>query len=330
MDNDEFVMNYIAKAKEVLDIEIAGIQKVRDSLGESFERAVEVLLERVRRGGKVVVSGVGKNQPIGRKIAATLTSTGCPAVFLHPAEAMHGDLGILQKSDVLLALSYSGETEELVQLVPLIKRAGIPIIALVGSDDTALARNSDITICVAVEREACPFNMAPTASTTATLAVGDALAMVLLEARGFRKEDFAKLHPGGTIGRTLLLRISDIMRKGDRLATVRSGATVKDAVLAMTSARAGSVAITDADGRLLGIFTDGDLRRHITDAEQILERKIDDVMTKNPISLRQDHLAFDAMAIFEERNIDDLIIVDDRNRVVGLVDIQDLPKFKIF
>ena len=329
MDNENSIMNYIAKAKEVLDIEIEGLRLVRDSLSESFSRAIEVLLDRLQRGGKVVVSGVGKNLPIGRKIAATLTSTGCPAVFLHPAEAMHGDLGILQKNDVLLALSYSGETEELVQLIPLIKRAGIPIIALVGSQETAIARDSDIVICVAVEREACPFNMAPTASTTATLAVGDALAMVLLEARGFRKEDFAKLHPGGTIGRTLLLRISDIMRKGDRLATVKSGATVKDAVLAMTSARAGSVAITNEEGRLLGIFTDGDLRRHITDTEQILDRKIDEVMTRNPVTLRQDHLAVDAVAIFEERNIDDLIIVDEKNSVVGLVDIQDLPKFKI-
>ncbi len=322
-------MNYLEKAKEVLDIEIAGLQRVRDSLDESFERAVGLLLERVRQGGKVVVSGVGKNQPIGRKIAATLTSTGCPAVFLHPAEAMHGDLGILQRHDTLLALSYSGETEELVQLLPLIKRSGIPIIALVGSKDAALARDSDVVIRVAVEREACPFNMAPTASTTATLAVGDAIAMALLEARGFRKEDFAKLHPGGSIGRTLLLRISDIMRKGDRLATVRSGSTVKDAVLAMTSARSGSVAVTDSSGRLLGIFTDGDLRRHITDADQILERRIDDVMTRHPITLRHDHLAVDAVAIFEERNIDDLIIVDEQNRAVGLVDIQDLPKFKI-
>jgi arabinose-5-phosphate isomerase len=323
------IMNYVDKAQEVMDIEIAGLQKVRDSLNDSFNRAIEVLLDRLRRGGKVVVSGIGKNLPIGRKIAATMTSTGCPAVFLHPAEAMHGDLGILQKNDVLLALSYSGETEELVQLLPLIKRAGVPIIALVGSEETALARDSDIVIRVAVEREACPFNMAPTASTTATLAVGDALAMVLLEARGFRKEDFAKLHPGGAIGRTLLLRISDIMRKGDRLATVRAGATVKDAVLAMTSARSGSVAITDEAGRLLGVFTDGDLRRHITDARQILDRPVDEVMTRNPVSLRYDHLAADAVAIFEERNIDDLIIVDEEHRVVGLVDIQDLPKFKI-
>lgn len=323
------VMNYVEKAKEVLDIEIAGLQKVRDSLGDAFNSAVVVLLEHVRSGGKIVVSGVGKNVPIGRKIAATLTSTGCPAVFLHPSEAMHGDLGILQRHDVLLALSYSGESEELLQLVPIVKRFGLPIVSIVGSADTALARHSDKVLLVAVEREACPFNMAPTASTTATLALGDAIAMVLLEARGFRKEDFAKLHPGGAIGRTLLLRVSDIMRTGERLAVVRRGATVKDAVLAMTSARAGSVAVTDEDNHLLGIFTDGDLRRHITDREQILDRPIEEVMTKSPITLNYRHLAADAVAVFEERNIDDLIIVDEQNRVVGLVDIQDLPKFKI-
>lgn len=322
-------MNYLQKAKEVLDIEIAGLQKVRDGLDESFNKAVSLLLDRIQRGGKVVVSGVGKNVPIGRKIAATLTSTGCPAVFLHPSEAMHGDLGILQKNDVVLALSYSGESEELIQLVPIVKRFGLPIISLVGSRDTALAAESTVVICVAVDREACPFNMAPTASTTATLAVGDALAMVLLEARGFRKEDFAKLHPGGAIGRTLLLRVSDIMRTGDRLATVRLGATVKDAVLAMTSARAGSVAVIDDAGVLQGIFTDGDLRRHITDEQQILERKIEEVMTRHPTTVRYDHLAVDVVAIFEEKNIDDLIVVDEQNRVVGLIDIQDLPKFKI-
>lgn len=322
-------MNYVEKAKEVLDIEIAGLQKVRDSLDETFNRAISVLFEHVRSGGKIVVSGVGKNVPIGRKIAATLTSTGCPAVFLHPSEGMHGDLGILQRHDVLLALSYSGESEELLQLVPIVKRFGLPIVSIVGSPDAALARDSDVVLLAAVDREACPFNMAPTASTTATLALGDAIAMVLLEARGFRKEDFAKLHPGGAIGRTLLLRVSDIMRTGERLAIVRRGATVKDAVLAMTSARAGSVAVTDEDNHLLGIFTDGDLRRHITDREQILDRKIEEVMTNNPITLNDRHLAVDAVAVFEERNIDDLIIVDEQNRVVGLVDIQDLPKFKI-
>jgi len=323
-------MNYIQKAREVLDIEIAGLVRVKESLSTDFERAVESILERLRAGGKIVITGVGKNLPIGRKIAATLTSTGCPAVFVHPSDAMHGDLGILQKADVLLTLSYSGESEELLALIPVVKRLGIIIISLSGSTDNALARNSDIAIPVSVEREACPFNLAPTASTTATLAVGDALAMVLLEARGFRKEDFAKLHPGGAIGRTLLLRVADIMRKGDRVACVKRGAKVKDAVIAMTGARAGSVAVTDDNGRLLGIFTDGDLRRHITDQQNLSEQAIEDVMTADPITLTENHLAVDVLTLFERHNIDDLIIVDDQRRVVGLVDIQDLPKFKIF
>lgn len=322
-------MNYTEKAKEVLDIEIAALAKVRDNLGAEFEQAIKEILQRVRAGGKIVVCGVGKNLPIGRKIAATLTSTGCPAVFLHPSDAMHGDLGILQKNDVLLTLSYSGESEELLTLVPVVRRLGIAIISLSGSADNGLARNSDVVVPVTVEREACPFNLAPTASTTATLAVGDALAMVLLEARGFQKEDFAKLHPGGAIGRTLLLRVADIMRTGDRLAMVKRGATVKDAVLAMTSARAGSVAVTERDGKLAGIFTDGDLRRHITDSQNLAARRIDEVMTPHPITLTENHLAVDVLALFEKHNIDDLIIVDAQNRVVGLVDIQDLPKFKI-
>ena len=323
-------MNYTEKAREVLDIEIAGLVRVKENLSTEFDRAVELVLERLRAGGKIVVTGVGKNLPIGRKIAATFTSTGCPAVFVHPSDAMHGDLGILQKADVLLTLSYSGESEELVALLPIVKRLGIVIVSISGSTDNAMARHSDVVIPVTVEREACPFNMAPTASTTATLAVGDALAMVLLEARGFRKEDFAKLHPGGAIGRTLLLRVADIMRTADRVAQVKRNAKVKDAVLAMTSARAGSVAVTEDDGRLIGIFTDGDLRRHITGSQNLAAQSILDVMTANPITLTENHLAVDVLAIFERHNIDDLIIVNDRHQVVGMVDIQDLPKFKIF
>jgi len=322
-------LKYVEKAKEILDIEIDELRKVRDSLGDAFEKAISAILERLNRGGKIAVTGMGKNLPIGKKIAATLTSTGCPAIFLHPSEAMHGDLGILQENDILIALSYSGESEELVNLIPIVKRSGLVIVTLSGVIDSALAKSSDIVIPVRVDREACPFNMAPTASTTATLAVGDALAMVLLDARGFKKEDYAKLHPGGAIGRTLLMRVSDIMRRGDRVATVASGSKVKEALLAMTSARAGSVAVTNDKGQLLGIFTDGDLRRHITSSQNIAEQVVDEVMTKNPITLTEDHLAVDVFALFEKHNIDDLIIVDTDNHVVGVVDIQDLPKFKI-
>jgi arabinose-5-phosphate isomerase len=323
------ILKYTKRAKEIIDIEIAGLKKVRDSINSEFGEAIRVILEKLELGGKIVVTGVGKNLPIGQKIASTLTSTGCPAVFLHPSDAMHGDLGILQKNDVLLALSYSGQSEELLNLIPLVRRIGIPVIALSGEMDSGLAKNSDLVIPVTVDREACPFNMAPTSSTTATLAVGDALAMVLLEARGFEKEDYAKLHPGGTIGRTLLLSVSDIMRTGDRVAKVTKDATVEDAVLAMTSARSGAVAVVDAKDKVLGIFTDGDLRRHITDSTRIGDRLIKDVMTANPITLTRKHLAIDVLTLFEKHNIDDLIIVDEKKHLVGMVDIQDLPKLKI-
>lgn len=322
-------MNMIERAREVVGIEIAGLQKVRDGIGPEFERAVRMMEERVRAGGKIVVTGLGKSFHIGQKIAATLTSTGAPAVVLHPAEAMHGDLGLLQPPDVVLALSYSGESEELLGLLSIIKRSGVAIIALTGEVGSSLARYSDVILSAAVDREACPFNMAPTASTTAALALGDALAMVLLEARGFQKEDYAKLHPGGAIGRTLLLRVGDFMRTGERLAQVCASASVKDAVLAMTSARAGAVAVVDEEARVCGIFTDGDLRRHLPATPGLLDLPVARVMTPRPISLSRDHLAVDVLAVFEAHNIDDLVIVDDAGRLVGMVDLQDLPKMKI-
>ena len=321
-------MKHAERAREIIDIEIAGLHKVRDGLGREFGRAVEKFLAALDHGHKIVVTGVGKNLPIGQKIAATLTSTGSPAVFLHASDAMHGELGILTEGDVLLALSYSGESEELLNLLPLVKRKGVHIVSITGSNDNSLARLSDEVIPVMVEREACPFNMAPTATTTVTLAVGDALAMVLLEARGFQKEDYAKLHPGGAIGRTLLYRVSDIMRKDGRIARVRKGAKVKEALLAMTEARAGSVAIVDGEGRLAGIFTDGDLRRHIT-TPNLTERAIDEVMTTKPLTLTGNQLAVDVLAFFEKHNVDDVAIVDESGKLVGMVDIQDLPKFKI-
>jgi arabinose-5-phosphate isomerase len=250
-------------------------------------------------------------------------------VVLHPAQAMHGDLGILVSGDVLLALSYSGTSEEILNLIPLVRRLGVAIVALTGATDSPLARNSDAVINVAVDREACPFNMAPTASTTATLAVGDALAMVLLEARGFGREDYAKLHPGGAIGRALLTRVADIMRTGDRVARTGLGATVKDAVVAMTQARSGSAAIVDAEGRLLGIFTDGDLRRAVSLSADVLSRPVAEFMTRSPLSVRPDELAVDVLHVFERHDIDDIPVLDDHNRVVGTVDIVDLPKMKI-
>ena len=321
--------DYTRRAKEVLSIEIAGLETVRGQLGQGFCEAVELLLDSLNHGGKVVLSGVGKSLHIGQKLAATFTSTGAPSVVLHPADAMHGDLGILNGHDVLVALSYSGESEELIRVVPIARRRGTKVVSITGVSGSSLARHSDAVILAAVDREACPFNMAPTASTTATLAVGDALAMVLLEARGFNQEDYAKLHPGGAIGRTLLLRVSDIMRTGDRLATIPPGATVGDAVVAMTGCRAGAVAVVDGQRTLLGIFTDGDLRRHLNDADHVNELSIENVMTRNPITLHEEDLAVDILRVFEEHNIDDLIVLDTDGKVVGQVDIQDLPKLKI-
>ncbi|MBI9019984.1 MAG: KpsF/GutQ family sugar-phosphate isomerase [Verrucomicrobia bacterium] len=322
-------MDFQKRAKEIIDVEIAGMEKVRDQINGHFSMAIDWILAAVQNGGKVVVTGVGKNFHIGQKMVATFNSTGTPAALLHPIEAMHGDFGLVGEKDVVLALSYSGGSDELIALLPALKRRGLKIIGMTGDESSPLGLQSDLILPITVDKEACPFGMAPTTSTTVTLALGDALAIVLLEARGFKKEDYAKLHPGGAIGRTLLLKVSDVMRTTARLAKVASGSKVKDAVMAMTGARAGCVAIVDADEKLLGIFTDGDLRRHLMDTPDITEVLIDSVMTANPITLTPDQLAVDILKIYEEKNIDDLVVVDDSGRVVGSVDIQDLPKLKI-
>jgi arabinose-5-phosphate isomerase len=322
-------VNYVKRAREVLDLEAKGIAKVRNRVGPEFSRAVEIILKGLRDGGKIVVTGIGKNLPIAEKLSATLASTGSTSVVLNPAQAMHGDLGILCPGDVLLALSYSGESDEILNLLPVVRRLGVKVIALTGASDTTLTKYSDASLSVAVDREACPFNMAPTASTTATLAMGDALAMVLLDARGFKREDYAKLHPGGAIGRALLLRVCDIMRTGKQVASVRKSAKARDAILAMTKARSGSAAIVDSANRLLGIFTDGDLRRHVALHRNLMSLPITQVMTASPITVRATDLAADVLRVFEEHNIDDLLVVDEHNRLVGAVDIQDLPKLKI-
>lgn len=322
-------MNYAKKAREVINLEIQGLEKVRDELDKSFNNAVELIINCLEKNGKIVVTGIGKSFHIAQKISATLASTGATSIVLNPAQAMHGDLGVLNKSDVLLVLSYSGESDELLAILPLVKRSGVKIISVTGNPESTLTKLSDEVIVAAIEREACPFNMAPTASTTAALAVGDALAMVLLEARGFKREDYAKLHPGGAIGRALLIHVSDIMRTGDRLAIVKKGAKVKDALVAMTQARAGSAGVVDEKNKVLGIFTDGDLRRHISKHADLLELAIENVMTPSPITVSADELAVDVLKIYEDHNIDDLLVVDNKGHIVGAVDIQDLPKLKI-
>ena len=322
-------MDYLKRAREVLDIEVAGIEKVKRDMGAGFIEAVDAILATVDNGGKVVVTGVGKNLHIGNKMVASFTSTGTPAVMMHPIEAMHGDFGILADRDIVLAMSYSGASDELIALLQPVKRKGVKIIAMTGEMDSPLAQHSDIIISVKVDQEACPFNMAPTTSTTATLAMGDALAMVLLKARGFEIEDYAKLHPGGAIGRTLLLRVSDVMRTGERCAQVAIGQPVREALIAMTGAKAGCVAVVEDDNTLVGIMTDGDLRRHLIETPNLVEQPIESIMTTGPITLSKDQLAIEILHIYEEHNIDDLIVVDEDGRVIGAVDIQDMPKLKI-
>ena len=322
-------MDYLKRAREVLDVEIAGLETLKAEMGEGFTRAVDAILDTVSKGGKVVVTGVGKNLHIGNKIAATLTSTGTPAVVMHPIEAMHGDFGILGDRDILLAMSYSGASDELIALLQPVKRKGVTIIAMTGEMDSPLAQHSDIIVSIRVDQEACPFNMAPTTSTTATLALGDALAMVLLQAHGFEIEDYAKLHPGGAIGRTLLLRVGDVMRTGERCAQVEVGKPVREALIAMTGAQSGCIAIVEDGDKLAGIVTDGDLRRHLIKTPNLVEQPIESIMTANPITLSKDQLALEILNIYEKHNIDDLIVVDKNNRVIGAVDIQDLPKLKI-
>lgn len=323
-------MDYLERAREVFDIEQDGLQKVKADLDGGFTEAIDAILETIKDGyGKVVIAGVGKNWHIGNKMAATFTSTGTPAVAMHPIEAMHGDFGILSERDIVLAMSYSGASDELIAVLQPVKRMGVKIIALTGEPDSPLGEYADILISVKVDKEACPFGMAPTTSTTATLALGDAMAMVLLDARGFKVEDYAQRHPGGAIGRTLLLRVEDVMRSAERNAIVPAGSLVKDALISMTGAKAGCVAVVNPDNTLAGIMTDGDLRRHLIETPNLVDQTVDEFMTKNPKTLKKDQLAIDILAIYEQFNIDDLIVVDDENRVIGAVDIQDMPKLKI-
>ncbi|MDP6525838.1 MAG: KpsF/GutQ family sugar-phosphate isomerase [Kiritimatiellia bacterium] len=322
-------MNYLNRAHEVLDIEIEGLQRVRQNLGDTFTRACDLILSSLDNRGKIVVTGIGKSLHIAEKLSATLASTGSTSVVLNPSQAMHGDFGILCENDVLIALSYSGESDELVALIPIVKRVPVSIVSITGCLDSTLAQHSDVVIPVTVDREACPFNMAPTSSTTVTLAVGDALAMVLLEARGFNKEDYAKLHPGGAIGRALLVRASDIMRTGDSLAQVHEDAVIQDALVAMTKARSGSTAVLDSEGQVVGIFTDGDLRRHISDEPHFLARPVREVMTHSPITVTANQLAVAVLQVYEDHRIDDVLVVDEAGRLAGAIDIQDLPRLKI-
>ena len=329
----------ILRAKEVFDIEIEGLRRVRDSLGESFTRTIALMQDALARGGKVVVSGVGKNLHVAEKMSAIFASTGVNSIVLNPVQAMHGDLGMTGSDDVLLALSFSGESEEVVRLIPAVRRHGLKVVAVVGNPESTLAKLADVVLEIPCGKEACPFGMAPTNSTTATMAMGDALAMVMIDVQSFDRERYALNHPAGAIGRALVLKVSDVMRTGDHFAKVAPETTVLDTLLAMTKAQGGSAVVVKPDGTLAGIFTDGDFRRRIaaaagepsSDGRTVfgLSTPVSAVMTANPLFIRDDAYAVDLLKVFERRRIDDLPVCDAAGRVLGVVDIQDLPKMKV-
>ena len=320
----------IVRAREVFDIEIEGLRRTRESLGESFTAAVRLMLDCVKADGIVVVTGVGKNLAIAEKMSAIFASTGTRSIVLNPVQAMHGDLGMVAPRDVLIALSFSGESDEILRLIPAIRRHGLKVIGMTGRPGSTLAGLSDIHLAIPCGKEACPFGMAPTNSTTATMAMGDALAMVMIDAMKFDISSYAMNHPAGAIGRALVLKVTDIMRTGERLARVAPEASVMDALMAMTKAKCGAAVVAAADGRLLGIFTDGDFRRHMSEGRaDVLEAPVGTVMTKGPMFVRDDVYASELLKVFEKRRIDDLPVCDAAGRVVGLVDIQDLPKMKV-
>jgi arabinose-5-phosphate isomerase len=322
-------MDYVEKARHVIALEIAEVQRLQARLDGSFARAIEILLACVEQRGKIVVCGVGKSGHIGEKIAATLTSTGSPAVVLNSLNALHGDLGVVADGDVVLALSYSGETDELVNILPALARFDVKIVSLTGNPRSFVAQNSHVHLDVSVEQEACPLKLAPTSSTTAMLILGDALAMVLLEARGFTKEDFARFHPGGRLGRTLLLKVHQIMRGEEQMALVNPETCVREVLQEMTSRRAGAAVAVDEQGRLSGIFTHGDFARHYATDPQLGGRAVADFLTRNPVTIGGDKLAAEVLQVLEKHRIDDLVVVDEQNRPIGVVDSQDLARSKL-
>ena len=360
--------SWLTRAREVFDVEIEGLKRTRDSLDDSFVAAIRLMLDCVAHDGLVVVTGVGKNLHVAEKMSAIFASTGTRSIVLNPVQAMHGDLGMVSSRDLLIALSFSGESEEVVRLIPAIRRHGLKVVSLTGHPDSTLAKLSDLHLTIPCGKEACPFGMAPTNSVTATLAMGDALAMVMIDAQKFSLADYAANHPAGAIGRALVLKVTDIMRTGDRLAKVAPMVTVMEAVMAMTKAQGGAAVVADAAGKLLGIFTDGDFRRVMSlggnnrmvgcsngrmeekgggnnrmvgcsndrmgavvdcPPSAVLSKPVSEVMTASPLFVKDDTYAAELLKIFERKRIDDLPVCDGAGRVVGMVDIQDLPKMKV-
>jgi arabinose-5-phosphate isomerase len=315
-----------ALARETFDIEAAAVLGLKGRVGKEFARAVEMMLN-IR--GRVVVMGMGKSGHIGRKVAATLASTGTPAMFVHPAEASHGDLGMITAADLVLAISNSGESSEMASVLPVIKRLGAPIIALTGSAQSTMARHADVWLDSSVEKEACPLNLAPTASTTAQLALGDALAVALLDARGFRAEDFARSHPGGALGRKLLTHVSDVMRSGDAVPRVGTDAGFSALMQEMSSKGLGAAAVVDDDERVVGIFTDGDLRRLVEQGTDLRAKTAREVMHEAPSTLPHTALAVDAADLMERLKITSVLVVDETGRLCGAVNSNDLMRAKV-
>jgi arabinose-5-phosphate isomerase len=312
------------KAKEVIRKEAKAVLELEKKIDDQFVKAVELIL---KCKGRVIVSGMGKSGIIGKKIAATLTSTGTAAFFLHPAEAIHGDLGMVRKrKDVVIAITKSGDTDELYHLIPLFKRLAVPIITFTGNPNSPVAEKSDVVIDVSVGEEACPHNLIPTSSTTATLVMGDALAIALLEERHFSSEDFALLHPGGQLGRKLLLRVSDIMHTGDQIPIVSEETNMKDVILEMTSKRLGTTTVVNEKGALVGIFTDGDLRRLVESADEIFSLKARQAMSKSPKTIDGEELAAKALNLMESYSITSLIITNGKKEPVGIVHLHDILK----
>jgi arabinose-5-phosphate isomerase len=324
-------MDYLDKGRRVIALEAAELTRLHDRLdGPAFGRAIELLLKCLEHRGKIVVVGVGKSGHIGQKIAATLTSTGSPAVVLDSLNALHGDLGVVADGDAVLALSASGETDELNNLLPALLRFDIGLVALTGRSDSTLARSSHVCLDVSVTQEACPLNLAPTSSTTVMLALGDALAMVLLEARGFDKEAFARFHPGGRLGRSLLLRVHQVMRPAGEIAFARPDTTIGVVLGEIARRRAGAAVIVDAEGRLAGIFTHGDFARHFQqDAAGLGERAVGEIMTRRPVAIEGDRLAVEVLQLLEHSRIDDLVVIDADGRPIGLIDTQDLTRLRL-
>lgn len=316
--------NILDIAKRVLKIESEAVLALSEKINSDFERAVEIIYNSK---GRVVVTGMGKSGLVGKKIAATLASTGTPAFFLHPAEASHGDLGMVTSDDVIIAISNSGETEELINLIPFLKRFNVSLISMTGNPDSTLSKAADVTLDVSVKEEACPMGIVPTASTTATMAMGDALAVALLMKRGFKEEDFAFFHPGGSLGKKLFIKVKDLMHTGDALPIVPPDMPMIKATVEISSKRLGVTIVADSDRRVLGIITDGDLRRGIERwGKTFFDMKAEDVMTKNPKTISEDELAVKALAVMERHAITSLVVPDNEERAKGIIHLHDILK----